>query len=583
MRERLVRYRDRVPRGAVENARWRRWAKELKDSAQQQAMWTACSRDIVFFVAGFCWIFEPRNVKDRQNKVLPFVPWECQEQVLDAVVEAAGCAAGVDPHDCLIEKSRDMGATWICIAAFLWLWMFRPNMALAMISRKQELVDKGKSRDTLFGKLDFMIARLPNWMRPRLKRQSLQLTNLDNGSELEGAATTGDATASGRKVAILLDEFALVPPADQTSMLAATADTAPCRIFNSTPKGAGTAFHLLATSNIRKLNLHWSKHPEKARGLYHDENGKPRSPWYDAECKRRKSALEVAQNLDIAYTAPGSCFFDTDLVEAHIAKHGCVPERILQGSDLLALLGKFVPGLAPEGELSLWLTEPNEGHNYALGVDVAAGTGIKSSASCISVGSVNTGEKIAEYVSRNDQPHMLARVAKALGMWFRGPDGQALICHEGNGPCGQMFGRTMTGELGYGNLFFKRSEFNLRQRVSDLPGWHSTPEAKEAMLGSYREALFSDRVVNHSIPALKELFDYVHLPSGSVGVPGLMVDQDAADHPTKHGDMVIADGLMLKAITEWDAGRLAHDEISMATFYGRFMKVKNAKLAVGAY
>lgn len=570
-----------MPKTLRDNIAYRKWARGITDLKQQEAMWAACSRDILFFANVFVWIFEPRPKKERKNKILPFISWKCQDEVLLGLVEATG-HGNQEAHDALIEKSRDMGATWMCLIAFFWLWMFRPYMALTVISRKFDLVDKAKSRDTLFGKLDFMLARLPNYMRPVLKRQNGMLQNIDNGSEIEGTATTGDATASGRRVAIMLDEFALVPPAEQASMLAATADTAPCRIFNSTPKGAGTAFHQLATSDIKKFNLHWSKHPEKAKGLYFDENGKPRSPWYDAECKRRKSKLEVAQNLDIHYFAPGSVFFDTDKIEDHMARHGCIPDRILQEQDLNDLLRKYVPDVDARGELRLWIDEPNEGHNYGIGIDVAAGTGITSSASCLSIGSVNTGEKIAEYVSHNDQPYQLARVAKALGTWFHGPGGVALIVHEGNGPTGRQFGVSLM-DLEYGNVFFRETEFRLKVRVSDVPGWHSTPETKEAMLGEYRQRLFAEEFVNHSIPALKECFGYVHLPSGSVGLPGLTVDMDAADHPTKHGDMVIADGLLAKAMVEWSAGTIKGDEISMNTLYGRFMIDRNARKAVGAY
>lgn len=50
------------------------------------------------------------------------------------------------------------------------------------------------------------------------------------------------------------------------------------------------------------LRLHWTLHPEKAKGLYYDAEGRPRSPWYDNEIKKKKMTEDaVARELDIDY------------------------------------------------------------------------------------------------------------------------------------------------------------------------------------------------------------------------------------------------------------------------------------------
>jgi len=53
---------------------------------------------------------------------------------------------------------------------------------------------------------------------------------------------------------------------------------------------------------LKAISLHWTNDPQKAEGLYFDDNNKPRSPWYDNEIKKKKmSPSAVARELDISY------------------------------------------------------------------------------------------------------------------------------------------------------------------------------------------------------------------------------------------------------------------------------------------
>jgi len=110
-----------------------------------------------------------------------------------------------------------------------------------------------------------------------------------------------------------------------------TADVTPCRIVCSTPLGSGNKFAILAAGTkekIAKITLHWTLHPEKGKDAYYLDNNvkvpigdckqafalwkmgvKVRSPWYDAEAERR-SAADLAQEVDIDYLRAGYPFFD---------------------------------------------------------------------------------------------------------------------------------------------------------------------------------------------------------------------------------------------------------------------------------
>ena len=213
-----------------------------------------------------------------------------------------------------VEKSRDLGATWMFLTLYFYHWVFNPFSSFGLMSRNQDLVDKPGKKDTLMWKLDFLLrgeggkGGLPIWMRPKnVYRTNLLMENRDNGSTFEGSATTGDAFRGGRKTSIGMDEFASFSKGDDYEAQAATQHATDSRFFVSTPKGASGAYYdvMHEPSSMVKIILDWRSHPDRKLGLYqgkdgdleildkdykfpedykHLMDGKVRSPYYDAEC-----------------------------------------------------------------------------------------------------------------------------------------------------------------------------------------------------------------------------------------------------------------------------------------------------------
>jgi hypothetical protein len=44
-------------------------------------------------------------------------------------------------HDIVINKSRDMGATWIVVAIMAWFFLFHREATMLTMSAKEEMVD----------------------------------------------------------------------------------------------------------------------------------------------------------------------------------------------------------------------------------------------------------------------------------------------------------------------------------------------------------------------------------------------------------------------------------------------------------
>ena len=563
-------YYGMVPKGIRQNLCWR---KALIEEGQSDPKTAAvirgmCRADPLFWINTFAWGYDPRLIPD--DPVSPFVTYPYQDESVLALFAAMG--VGEPAHDLLVEKSRDMGASWMCVLTHLWFWMFRDMVSFLWVSRKEDLVDKAGNPDCLFWKADFTISKQPTWLRPAVERQHCHLLNLETGSVIDGETTTGDVGAGGRRTSILLDEFARVR--EGQAVLAATADVTRSRLFNSTPQGPGNAFFLMRESNIRKLRLHWTLHPEKSAGKYMDAEGNWRSPWYDAECQRR-TKQEIAEELDIDYYASGSTYFDAETL-MEIQRRDVRPPyltgevRFTVENERLALTQPMPFEVDPRGRLALWTTlvagKPPADRDYVLGCDVSAGS--DASNSVVSIVDALTGEKVGEFVTTDMPPHEFGRYAVALATLFGGKSGGGYLVWEENGP-GQVFGKTVVG-LGWRRVYYRRDESRLRRKRSDKLGWFATREGKVLLLGEFRKHLELGTYTERSMSAVQEARNYTYGSDGvPVYAPSLMVI-DPSGARQNHGDRIVANALACMGLGEVKAPEVDFEQTVPANcFYAR--------------
>ena len=527
-----------------------------------------CCRDILFFVNTFVFTYDPRLLPNITE--IPFITYEYQDVAFDRIRIAIQSG-----YDQLTEKSRDMGATWMYLIVFTWMFMFRSYAAFRILSRNEDLVDKDEDPDSLFWKILFALNHLPKFLQPERNYVHLHIKNYDNEATIDGCTTTSDTARGGRCTALFPDEFASVPDGD--GMLASTRDVTHCRLFNSTHHGAGTAFYRLSQGSISKLILHWSLHPVKARGLYYSEekklircdkdfrgevaigeikyvfpdnypfilDGKLRSPWYDNECARAVHPMEIAQELDIDPFASDFQFFDGRMIQDIEAEDVRLPfhEGMLEfDEDSLDPL-EFTEG--KNGPLKLWIHPDMYGRfpvdlQIGVGVDVSAGTGASNSARTYV--NLRTGEKIAEYVDPWIKPEAFAKVGIALNKWFN----NSFEVPDGAGP-----GRTYCDELislGYRNNYFRRDEVGLRKKVSDKPGVFLNPREKKAIFGKYRRALKEKSFIQRSHEANQKCLAYIFTTGNKIEHTTAVKSVDPSGAGDSHGDRCVADACANKCL-----------------------------------
>ena len=548
---------DRVPRDEETNVRWR---GELLGRAQESkrlrdAVKLTCQADLLFWVNSFVWQFNPNR---RTEEVGPFSSWPFQDRAFLKMRHHVETG-----RDLVIEKSREMGASWMCLLLFDWYFLFHKYKKFLAISRNADAVDRDDP-DSLFWKLDFVHKQMPEWLLPKLDRKSMVFKNLDLHSSLTGQASTGKAGVGGRATAMFVDEFAQIDEA--ATVYDRTADTTGCRIFNSTHVGVGTPFHhLCENGSTAKLRLHWSEHPLKSPGLYRYDmeekklvlldqsyqhppdypfilDGKLRSPWYDATCLTR-SPRAIACDLDIDPKGAASQFFDGNRIRqlaAHWARkplwqgevahdgHGSEPSLIDSSG----------------GRLSLWVIVDAYGRlpkgRFTLGADVSTGTG--ATPSCLSILNAHTGEKVGGFAAADYSPDEFAYFSIAVAHLFTSQRGEpGTIAWENAGP-GVRYGKCLL-DAGFRNIYWHSDASKLNPKPTRSPGFNPHPKAKRLILEAYRSALYDRQMVNPDALALEECLDYEYTPEGKVEHGGARRSQDPSGGRENHGDRVMADAL----------------------------------------
>ena len=428
----------------------------------------------------------------------PFVLYPYERELVQALDEHLKTG-----KDLLVEKSRDMGVTWTILCWMLWHWRFDASFNAIVGSRLEDLIDEKGNLDTHFERLRWLCRHLPIWWLPHKFDETkhlamafseakhcpyMRLMRPDSDNTIVGEAVTQDFSRQGRYNIAFLDEFAACEQSE--GAWTATADSAPMRLPVSTPKGLGNKFAQLRRSGTVDIaTLHWSKHPEKAKGLYceiHAKNAlvtctwprcRVRSPWYDAECSRREKT-EIAQELDIDYLGAGNPYFDLVALER-------MPAQEPWARGFLVEVDQGIEFRAHEdGHWLIWelppLKTPNQAYapiRCVIGADVAEGVGGDYSTAIVRDG-MDRGLK-ARLRTHMDTDQFAYELVKA-GRFYH----QAVILCERNGP-----GFAVNADLvkTYGNVWHERAVQNEGMPVTKRYGWLTNARTKELMLTQMRE------------------------------------------------------------------------------------------------
>ena len=261
-------------------------------------------RHPVEFINHWCNTYDPRNAGGPTPPRMPFVLFQRQQQLVQFLSE---CLKSQESG--LVEKSRDMGATWVCASVSIWLWLFWPGSAIGWGSRKEALVDKIGDPDSIFEKMRIVLRGLPRELWPAGLKPDEHLTSMRFVNPETDATIIGEIGDNigrgGRKLIYFKDESAHYERPEKIE--AALSDNTRCQIDISSVNGVGNVFHrkreagvewqpdiVLPKGKTRVFVMDWRDHPAKTQD------------WYD---QRRVQARDngllhvFAQEVDRDYSA----------------------------------------------------------------------------------------------------------------------------------------------------------------------------------------------------------------------------------------------------------------------------------------
>lgn len=278
--------------------------KSVVAFAAARKFYASGAEGCIAFIEDWATTFDPRNAGSGVPAHMPFIMFRRQRQLVRFII------ALIERQESgLVEKARDMGATWILCAISVWLWLFWPGSSVGWGSRKEQLVDRIGDPDSIFEKMRMLIKGLPPEFLPKgLSERDhmtyMKLINPENGATITGEA--GDNIGrGGRKLIYIKDESAHYERPEKIE--AALADNTRVQIDISSVNGLGNVFHRRRESGVEwypgdpivagRTNvfvMDWRDHPAKT-----DE-------WYE---KRRAKAIDdglahvFAQEVDRNYSA----------------------------------------------------------------------------------------------------------------------------------------------------------------------------------------------------------------------------------------------------------------------------------------
>ncbi len=386
--------------------------------------YTKCLMNPVYAIETYLETFDKT-----QEGFVPFKLFPRQKEIIQAY----------DKHRFnLVTKPRQAGVS-TTTAAYMAIkvgWADEDNPeAVLIIANKQELAFE------FLAKIKDFLAQLPRWVwgaeyYGNAKNESKSIFIVDskkeirlpNGSRVKAVATSKDALRGFTPTYLVMDEAAYIDNGAEVFGAALTAlGTGGKATLISTPKGMDALYYKTydqakkKKNNFNIIEMKWYedlRYNKDLRWLKEDQveieyeftyesydrmlvdGWKPTSSWYEEMCLgMNNDAKMIAQELDVSFIGSGG----NVIAEEHIDfqnKNNVMEPKYTLGA---------------ENEIWIW-EEPQEGHQYIMGVDVSRGDG--EDASTIVVIDFTTMEEVMEYQGKI-QPDLLAQIVEEYGNLYK--------------------------------------------------------------------------------------------------------------------------------------------------------------------
>lgn len=410
-----------------------------------------CSKDPVHFIENYA------KIVSLDDGVISFKMYPYQKRIIESIH---------NNKNTLGKLFRQAGKSTIVAAYFAWYVLFNENKTAVILANKQAIAIE------IFGRVQFIIENLPQWLQQGVVEWNKKSLVLENGSRCIAAATSASAVRGMSVNMLLCDEFAHLHPNLAEEFIASVFPTLSSSessklIIISTPNGLNHYHKLWAEAvsginDFKTVEGHWNENPKRS---------------FDWAESQRKKLGEVKYRQEIECTFEGSSY------------------TLIDGSKLVTL-SLAVP-IIEKDNLEVFYA-PEKDRSYVITVDVSRGRHHDYSAFTVTDVSEMPYRVVATYkdneISTLEFPHLIYNTAREYN--------NAFLLIEIN-DLGEEVSNTIWYEYEYENLYFTRG--NELSQTRGYPGIRTTSKVKSLGCSVLKELIEKDQLIVSSHKIISEL------------------------------------------------------------------------------
>lgn len=418
---------------------------------EQVHEYVKCAKDPLYFIRNYA------KIVSLDDGIVPFIPFPYQERIIDAIH---------NNKNTLGKLFRQAGKSTIVAAYFAWYVLFNDNKTAVILANKQAIAIE------IFGRVQFIIENLPQWLQQGVVEWNKKSLVLENGSRCIAAATSASAVRGMSVNLLLLDEFAHLGPNLAEEFIASVFPTLSSSessklVIISTPNGLNH-YHKLwkeaenNNNDFRTVEGKWQENPKRTQA------------WAD---EQRKKLGDVKYRQEIECTFEGSSY------------------TLVDGSKLASL--PIEKPLFEKDGLEVFCN-PEKDRTYAITVDVSRGRHMDYSAFAVTDVTQMPYKIVATYknneISTLEYPHLIYNTARQYN--------DAFILIEIN-DLGEEVSNTIWHDYEYENVYFTQG--NELSQTRGYPGVRTTSKVKSLGCSVLKELIEKDQLIVNSHRIIEEL------------------------------------------------------------------------------
>jgi hypothetical protein len=401
-----------------------------------------------------------------KHGTIPFVPYKYQRRV---------CSYYVHTKYSIISKFRQGGLTTLAVLYSLWLCLFQEGKVIYVLSKTdREAIVAGEI-------VDRALETMPKWLweKDTIVNKHEKVFG-ETGSKI--CFYTPEAIRGKSASLVIIDEAAFIKDMDRhwKSMYPVVATGGDVFVI-STVNGIGNWYEIwyhkaLAGKNeFSVIELDYWEHPEYA------------TPEWEEKTRSNMGEKAWRQEILRSFLGSGETYINSKLLEALTEKTNKIkPKRCVfpQWNNQKEEDTENVGAKDEWDQGAFWVfKEPQDGHEYIIGVDTAEGVEDAGDNSCFQIIDISTMEQVAEFYSNKIPPVFFAGIVNQIGIYYK----SALVVVEGNA-IGNAVLSALQYEHAYENLYYDPKGRHDRPGIKIGPGNRSP----------YLESI-QNRIINNSI------------------------------------------------------------------------------------